>query len=384
LLRLRQEGYDIEVRSGYLVMGVPYVTPGRVVARGTLISELTLAGDVTAAPSTHVIHFCGAAVDDLPCDDQGRVLDDLINERRRFDLADGLYAGCSFSHKPDPTYPDYYEKLTTYAAMLQTYAQLVDPTATAATYPPIPDDDEESVFRYLDTATGRAGIGAVTDRLRPFKVVIVGVGGTGSYILDALAKTPVREIHLYDGDDMLTHNAFRAPGAVSLEELRARPKKVDHHKARYDVLRRNIIAHPVHVDATNIEKLRDADIVFLAVDGGVGKEYIVARLEEFGVPFVDTGIGLYQVGTSLGGLVRTTFSRPGQQDRVHNHLGLVGGDQDDEYGQNIQIVELNMFNAAAAVLAWKKSIGFYTDFEHELTSTYTIDGNHLLNEEQAA
>lgn len=27
---------------------------------------------------------------------------------------------------------------------------------------------------------------------------------------------------------------------------------------------------------------------------------------------------------------------------------------------------------------------FYTDFEHELTSTYTIDGNHLLNEEQAA
>jgi len=382
LARLREEGYDIEVRKGHLVLAVPYVTGDRKVARGTLISELTLSGDTTAPPGNHVVYFAGAAKGELPCDDQGRVLTDLINEQRQFVLADGLTANCSFSHKPNPTYADYYEKMSTYAAMLEGYAQLIDSAATARTFPPVPDEDEESVFRYVDTATSRARIGAVIDRLRPYKVVIVGVGGTGSYILDALAKTPVREIHLYDGDDLLTHNAFRAPGAASLDELRERPKKVDYHQARYDLMRRRVIAHPQHVDASNIDELRDADVVFLAVDGGPGKGYIASRLEEFGVPFIEVGIGLYQVGTSIGGLVRTTASLPGHRDRIRDRLGLDQTD-DDEYDQNIQIVELNMLNAALAVIKWKKIVGFYTDFEHELTSTYTLDGNHLLNEEKA-
>jgi len=43
-----------------------------------------------------------------------------------------------------------------------------------------------------------------------------------------------------------------------------------------------------------------------------------------------------------------------------------------------------MLNAALAVIKWKKLFGFYFDFEQELSSTYTIDGNHLLNEDQAA
>jgi tRNA A37 threonylcarbamoyladenosine dehydratase len=36
------------------------------------------------------------------------------------------------------------------------------------------------------------------------------LSGTGSYILDLLAKVPIREIHLCDGDDFARHNAFRA------------------------------------------------------------------------------------------------------------------------------------------------------------------------------
>ena len=50
------------------------------------------------------------------------------------------------------------------------------------------------------------------------KVVIVGLGGTGGYLLDLLAKTPIEEIHLYDDDIFGTHNAFRAPGAASLDD----------------------------------------------------------------------------------------------------------------------------------------------------------------------
>jgi len=68
----------------------------------------------------------------------------------------------------------------------------------------------------------------MADKLAVPQVAIVGVGGTGSYILDFLAKTRVREIHLFDGDYFFSHNAFRTPGAATIAELRARPLKVDH------------------------------------------------------------------------------------------------------------------------------------------------------------
>ena len=35
-----------------------------------------------------------------------------------------------------------------------------------------------------------------------------------------------------------------------------------------------------------------------------------------------------------------------------------------------------------AVIKWKKLSGFYCDLEREHHSTYTLDGNMLLNEDQ--
>ena len=385
LKRLQDEGYDIKISdSNYLLVRVPYVTATRQVCYGTLVSDLTLQGDVTASPATHVVSFIGQAEGDIPYDDQGHELADLINQRGPIQLGGSLIASCTFSHKPNPTYPDYYEKMTTYAHMLFSYAQAIDPGVKVRTFPPIPDEDEESVFHYLDTATSRARIGAVTDKIRLGKVVIIGLGGTGAYILDAVAKTPVKQIHLYDGDVMLTHNAFRAPGAASLNELRAAPKKVDYYKEKYAAMHRHIVQHASHVSAANIDELRDADFVFISIDGGRAKQSIIEKLEKFGVSFVDVGMGLYQVGNSLGGLIRTTASVPGHSSHVRSNGRISFAEEaDDEYDQNIQIAELNMFNAAQAVIKWKKIYGFYTDFEHEYSSTYTIDGNHLLNEDQA-
>lgn len=383
LLRLQEEGYDIEIRSSNLLVKVPYVTSNQVVASGFLVSELTTSGDSTTTPSTHVVSFVGATDDDLPCDNLGRTLDELINSRGPVSLGDGLVASCTFSHKPEPTYPDYYEKMSTYANMLLGYAQAIDPEAKAKTFPPIPTDEGESVFRYFDSATSKARIGAVTDKLRLRKVVLAGVGGTGSYVLDLVAKTPVHEIHLYDRDIMLTHNAFRAPGAATLEELKAAPKKVAYMQAKYDAMHRHVIAHDVDVDSSNIDELRDADFVFLSIDGGSRKRFIIQKCEEFGVPFIDVGMGVYQVGDSLGGMVRTTAGTPGHTDHIWANSRISFADEDDdEYDQNIQIADLNMLNAALAVIKWKKLVGFYSDFEHEYSSTYTIDGNHLLNEDQ--
>lgn len=59
LKRLRDEGFAIGVtQSGYLVVkNVPYVNSSREIKLGILVSELTLANDVTTTPSTHAHSF---------------------------------------------------------------------------------------------------------------------------------------------------------------------------------------------------------------------------------------------------------------------------------------------------------------------------------------
>lgn len=55
LLRLQNEGYDVEIRAGHLlVKDIPYVTATREIKRGILISALELSGDQTKHPENHV------------------------------------------------------------------------------------------------------------------------------------------------------------------------------------------------------------------------------------------------------------------------------------------------------------------------------------------
>jgi len=207
---------------------------------------------------------------------------------------------------------------------------------------------------------------------------------TGSYVLDFVAKTPVREIHLYDADWYVQHNAFRSPGAPTVEELRARQRKVDYFHGRYSPMHRCIVPHPVHVDESNVEELRDCDFVFVCMDGNPGKETVIRKLEEFGVPFIDTGMGIEDSDDGLRGILRVTTSTPAMREYVWDkkRIPMVSAEADDLYASNIQVADLNALNATLAVIKWKKLFGFYADLEQEHFSTYTIDGNATTNEDQ--
>jgi hypothetical protein len=378
LVRLRNEGYEVAVESGHLVIShVPYVTPDRMVAYGKLISVLTLAGDVTVRPEDHVVYFDGAT----PCDRHGQPLRKVINNSQLFTLAPGLTAQHLFSSKPAAGYTDYYDKMTTYVRMLAGHAQALAPDATATTFPVIDATEEQSVFRYDDTASTRAGISAASATLQVGKVAIVGLGGTGAYVLDLLAKTPVGEIHLFDADVFLQHNAFRAPGAASIEELRSKPSKVAYHSDRYTRMRSGIVPHEYHIDHETVAELQHMNFVFLTMEGGATKRYILDKLRDYGIPFIDVGLGVYQTaGGTLGGIVRVTTSTP-EHPADQQRIPCSDDDNDNDYNRNIQIADLNMLNAAMAVIRWKKLVGFYADLEHESFSTYTIDGNHITNED---
>lgn len=383
LKRLRDEGYEVEIRSGHLLVGhVPYVNSSREIKYGVLVSELTLAGDVTAAPSTHVAHFVG----EYPCRQDGTPIEKIRNSSGRSRLADGVEIDHSFSSKPVPTgrYEDYYDKIRTYVVIIESPAQAIDSSVTAKTFRPIESGEADSVFRYMDTASSRAGIGAVTSKLERGRIGIVGLGGTGSYVLDFVAKTPVPEIHLFDGDAFLQHNAFRSPSAPSIDDLREQPRKAVYWQKVYDRMRRGIVVHPGYIDESNVAELAAMDFVFLCLDKGPVKRLIIETLEAAGVAFVDVGMGIYLSEGALGGIVRTTTSTPDQREHVHEKKRISYGEGDDrnEYARNIQIAELNALNAALAVIKWKKLWGFYLDLEHEYHSTYTIDGNIIINEDQ--
>ena len=377
--RLRDEGYDIEIRSSsLLVRGVPYVNARREVKRGILVSTLNLAGDVAARPDDHTVRFTG----EYPCHSDGTPMSEVVNQSKTTPLDEKLVVHHSFSQKPKRGhYVDYFEKMTTYAAILTSHAQAIDPSATPRTYRVDEPDDDDSPFEYVDTASGRAEITALTRALARENVGIIGLGGSGAYVLDFVAKTPVRKIHAFDGDKMSTHNAFRSPGAATLEELRAQPRKASYFRDKYSKIHKGIIAHDYYIDDSNVEVLRGMDFVFVCIDRGAGRRLIVAKLEEFGVPFVDVGMGIYMKDSGLGGTVRVSTGAPGKHDATHNRIPVAEFDGDNEYETNIQVADLNALNAALAVIRWKKTSGFYLDLENEHFSAYTIESNLFVSED---
>ena len=382
LQKLQNEGYELDIKAGFLlVKGVPYVNSRKEVHRGTLVVKLVLAGDKTTRPDDHVAYFAG----EYPCNADGTEIAQIKHITGERTLAEGVVIQHSFSAKPKPenSYPDYHKKIATYAAILAGPAQLIDPTAKPQTFKVVAPEEEtpETPFNYTDTASSRAEIDVITAKLQKLKrVAIAGLGGTGSYVLDFVAKTPVWEIHLYDGDAYLQHNAFRSPGAPSLAELEVQTQKATWFKDIYSKMHSGVKDHPVYIDESNVEELRSMDFVFVCVDSGESKELIIRKLEEFNVPFIDVGMGVRVADEMLAGAVRVTTSTPGRRNHFRGRVSFedLGN---NEYNRNIQVADLNALNAALAVIKWKKLFGFYLDMKSEHHSQFHTATNKLINED---
>ncbi len=380
LRRLAAEGYVLEIRAGHLlVYDIPHVNDRKEVVRGTFIVPLTIEGGVTGRPANHVVWFRG----ETPCDQHGQPMTQITHGGAT-SLGPGLEATHSFSNKPAEGYSDYYQLVSTYTHVIGAAAQQLDPTVTAQTGRSIVPDEDVSVFRYMDTASSRAGIGALVQRLEEPAVAVIGLGGTGAYVLDLIAKCPVRQIHLFDGDRFHQHNAFRSPGATSEDELLGAPYKVDFYQRRYTTFREGVHAHRCHVDEDSADELRAMSFAFVCVDSGPARSQVTAVLEALGVPFIDVGMGLTlnQDPLALDGSVRLTMSVPDHRLEARRHLPLGAGDVDDLYASNIQVGALNALNAALAVTRWQRFRGFYVDHQRELQAVYTPSTNAIIRTDQ--
>lgn len=381
LQNLIDEGFEVEVRQQHLMVhAVPYVTNEKELLRGTLVSTFIESAGTLLAPDNHQVWWTGQ----YPCLASGARIAQIENEN----TVQELFMGCTiqhrFSNKPEgiSNFSDHYSKMVHYISILQDQAKAIDPMADARTGRVIEPEEGTSVFRYADTASTRAEITMTSSRLAIGRVAIVGLGGTGSYILDQVAKTPVTEIHLFDGDEFLQHNAFRSPGAAKLEDLARRMPKADYFQRIYDAMHRGIASHPYYLTESNLGELAGFDFIFVCVDNGKTRSMLSRHIQSMKIPFVDVGMNIQLVHDTrkLIGTCRVTLATHTQNDHFVQYVPMDEADEDVLYRQNIQVADMNALNAQLAVMKWKQYFGFYADDFNPHNTTFSVNSVSLTRD----
>ena len=210
------------------------------------------------------------------------------------------------------------------------------------------------------------------------RVAIVGVGGTGSHILDFICRMPVEEIHLFDGDILKEKNVSRSPGVVKVSDDHDKIQyKADLYAARYSSVNPKIQGTAEYIDDKNVEQLARYTTIFLSIDGGRIKRRILEICKEYEIVLVNVGMGVFKgQNHQLSGLVGVTLCLPNGQDHVEHCFDI---DEPSRLADNHQTIELNALNAALAVIRWKKHIGIYADDKHKLDMCYSIANNVIYN-----
>jgi molybdopterin/thiamine biosynthesis adenylyltransferase len=374
---LLEKGYAISLDSNYLVVrDIPYLDEQGNLKTGAIVSKLIFTDPDHVRLEDHQIFFCGSH----PCEVNGSPIKNLGGGETALQLvAKDVVVERSFSNKPlTPEgnwrdYIDLFEKIESYVRIISGPAQQLFPNANFLTFRTI-ESHTDSVFKFNDTLTSRSEIGELANKFKEDVIAVIGLGGTGSYILDFLIRIPIKEIRAFDGDQFYIHNAYRSPGKVEVGEFGR--TKAEVYKNRYDEFRHNIITHSKYILAGSTADLQDVTFAFVCVDKGSSRKEIFELLVKLHIPFIDVGMGLNKNNGSVDGMVRTTYySAEEGQKMVDKKLAPLHDEVDDIYKTNIQLSELNALNACLAVLRFKQLRGFYNDdcnFNHMLFSIHDL------------
>jgi Domain of unknown function (DUF6791)/ThiF family len=360
---LMDECYDIDFIGGYFVIyGLPYLDQEGKLQYGDLTSPVDLADKVIDAPSSHQAWFRGCR----PHDETGRVLG-LATREHRVTITASFITDHSFSLKlldesgQKRNYFSFEEKMRTYLDAITSPAMAAFPEATPLRKIERKAAEQGSPLRFPDTLSSRYHINDVSSLLRGKTVAIIGLGGTGSYILDMIARTHLEKISLFDDDKVHVHTIFRIPGFIH----RAIGKsKVEALAQQYRQWHTGIVPIRERINPDNIEQLREYNFVFVSIDDGPSRRYILQWLTENGIPFVDCGMGLNRLPGGLNGVVRITgVDRPAFERTVNTRYLPTEKRKEDEYHKQAQIAEFNALNACLAVIRFKQHFKLYDRLE---------------------
>jgi hypothetical protein len=94
-------------------------------------------------------------------------------------------------------YTDFFEKIEHYVRLISGPA-IEKYKRSPYTFRLVEENPTESVFKFRDTLTSRAQIVDLSSKFANDVVAVIGLGGTGSYVLDFLVKMPIKEIRGFD------------------------------------------------------------------------------------------------------------------------------------------------------------------------------------------
>lgn len=370
--QLLEKGYAISFDSDYLVIrDVFYLDSDKNLKVGALISKVVFVDKQRIALHDHQMVFCGSH----PCEVNGTAIKNLGGGPTTLKLTSpDLIVERSFSNKPAEGYKDFFEKVETYINIISGPAiTLYGKDADPCTFRSV-EVVGESVFKFRDTLTSRAEIGDLTARLKEDVVAVIGLGGTGSYVLDFLIKSPVKEIRGFDFDPFHVHNAYRSPGKLDEGELGE--SKADVYQKRYENFRSGVNLRSIKILSDSSEEMQGVTFAFICVDKGSARAEIINLLIRLQIPFIDVGMGLDRDTGAINGMLRTVyFSTEHAQRTKEDNIVPLTDPADDIYKTNIQISELNALNACLAVIKFKQLRGFYEDensFYHTLFNLETL------------
>lgn len=367
---LMDDCYDVDFIGGYFVIyGLPYLNQEGKLQYGDLASPVDLAGGIIDAPISHQAWFRGGR----PHDETGRALG-LATRDHRVTITADLITDYSFSLKlldgsgQKRNYLTFEEKMRTYLDAITSPAMSAFPEATPLRNIERKATEQGSPLRFPDTLSARYHFNDVSSLLRGKAVAIIGLGGTGSYILDMIVRTHLDKIALFDDDKVHLHTIFRIPGFIprAIGE-----RKVEALARQYGQWHSGITPFAERITPENIEKLREFDFVFVSVDDGPSRLFILQWLTENGIPFVDCGMGLNRLPGGLNGVVRITgVDRPAFERTVHTSYLPTEKRKEDEYRKQAQIAELNALNACLAVIRFKQYFNLYDRLENSAWYTF--------------
>jgi len=144
----------------------------------------------------------------------------------------------------------------------------------------------ERRFGGIGRLYGRDGL----ERLRRAHVCVVGLGGVGSWAVEALARSGVGELTLVDLDDVCISNVNRQLHAVAGE---LGQPKAEAMARRVQAINADCVVHPVQAfflksNAAEILQTR-FDYVLDAIDSPARKCLLIAQCRERTIPVITTG-----------------------------------------------------------------------------------------------
>ena len=283
---LQEAGHNLEIRDMYLLVhGVCYLNEADdVKTDGILFLGLNLdtnGGPIHPDSGDHTIFFAG----EQPRRKGGGKIS-VLGITTQANVLSGISNSHQLSARPDrydqeQWFKKYSDKIKHYVDLISRHVGNEEDCQQARTGM---DEvvlsqshdtyDWRPYFRYPDMHSMRHGTTIINYRPKDQKIAIIGLGGTGSYILDLLAKNPIAEIHIYDDDCLKIHNAFRSPGAADKLILDKKPKKVAYYKTAYSKMNKRIQSHAYKITEANLHKLDDKNFVFLCLDQNGAKARI--------------------------------------------------------------------------------------------------------------